>query len=422
MSDKSSRISSDDARSAYQEYSRTLTTQLSVTARKLRLATSNRSNLFKAVGLRPRLGDRLFAAALVVTTIVIFVVPNALAIAYFGMIATDQYQSEARFILRSSTPALGRDQMAKVTGLPAAKIAQDTQIVTNYIGSNELLNELAKFSDITKFYSGENIDFWSRLDVDETAEEKLSYWKSMTTTSINPSSGIVTLKVRAFSAVDARDILGHVVALSEKMVNAVNDRIWKDVLETAGANLESAGARLQDAREDLLNARNKYGVLSVQGSSTMLDVLIGNLQKEMLGLQQRYNSQPQNVSKSAPQMLLLQREIASKQKQIDELKAKIAGDAARDENLVNISAKLSQLELEQGLAEQGFSAAVRTLEQVKFVSQQQLVYLDTFLSPTLPDESGYPKRIFWIGIIFVASLIAWGTALGLLHVGRSRLN
>ena len=109
--------------------SQDMSAQLSITARKLRFSTSNRSALYKAVGLRPRLTERLFTAAVVLVTIVCLVIPNILAVFYFGYLASDQYQAEARFTVRSSTPALGKDQIAKVTGIPQAKIVQGYQPV-----------------------------------------------------------------------------------------------------------------------------------------------------------------------------------------------------------------------------------------------------------------------------------------------------
>ena len=125
-------------------------------------------------------------------------------------------------------------------------------------------------------------------------------------------------------------------------------------------------------------------------------------------------------------MRVLKREIASKQAQIDELKSQMAGDAGRQttgiRNLADVSFDMSQIELEQKLAEKQFAASIKTLEQVQFMSKQQLIYLDPFLAPTRPQEAEFPRRLFWIGSVFAASLFAWALALGALSVIRTRLN
>ena len=63
----------------------------------------------------------------------------------------------------------------------------------------------------------------------------------------------------------------------------------------------------------------------------------------------------------------------------------------------------------------------QSLEQVQFVSKQQLLYLDTFLAPDLPDDAEYPKRALWIGGVFAATLLIWGAVVGALTNVRSRL-
>ena len=67
------------------------------------------------------------------------------------------------------------------------------------------------------------------------------------------------------------------------------------------------------------------------------------------------------------------------------------------------------------------TTSMKTLEQVKFVSKQQLLYLDTFLAPSLPDEPEYPQRALWIAGIFGATLLAWSAVFGILANLRNRL-
>lgn len=404
------------------EASRKVSERLASSARKLRLSTSSRSRLYKVVGLRPRLTDRLFTAAVVLVTLFGLVLPNTLSLLYYGYFASDQYESETRFTVRSSTPALGKDQLAKVTGMPAAKIAQDTQIVLNFIKSREILDILRDRSiDLKRIFGNDAIDYWSRLPDDATSEELREYWDSMVTTTVSPSSGIVAVSVRAFSPEDAASLVEEIVKASEVVVNQVNDRIWKDVIATAEANLENAKLQLGNARKTVAEARNREGVLSVDGSSEIISTLIVTIETERLKLQQQYDSQVSIIAPDSPQMRVLQREIQSKEQQIADLKGQLAG-TGKERNLADVSLDLSQLELAQSLAEQQFSSSVRTAEQVRFISRQQLLYLDSFLTPRIPDEALYPRRALWIGVILLVSLLSWGALMSLLYLVRSRLS
>jgi Capsule polysaccharide export protein len=400
---------------------RSVAAALSATARKLRFSTSRRSSLYKAVGLRPRLADRIFKWAIVLLTVMLLVVPTLGAVIYFGFLAADQFESETRFTVRASTPALGKDQIAKVSGIPSAKIAQDTQIVANFITSPQIIASLQDKIDIRGVYRSDLADFWARLGDEATSEDLQEYWEDMVTVSISPSSGIVTTKLRAFTPQEAQDLLHHVVSAAEAMVNNLNDRIWNDVIETARANLETAASLLQTARERLQQAQNQSGVLSVDSSAAAINTLLQTSLTEVLELQKRYDVQLSSVSPEAPQMKVLAREIASKREQIEALRAQLAG-SQDDKNLANVSVDMSQLQLEQSVAEQHFSSSVRALEQVQFVSKQQLVYLDAFLDPTLPDEATYPRRLLWILAATIGSLILWALSLGLLSVVRNNLH
>jgi capsular polysaccharide transport system permease protein len=403
------------------QHSRDVAAKLSVTARKLRFSTSKRSQLFKAVGLRPRPLEQVIGRLILASAVLIVVIPNIVSVFYFTRIAVDQYQSETRFTVRSSTPALGKDQLTKVTGLPSAQIAQDTQIVTNFIASKDMVAALQSKVNFQKLYGNPDIDPLTRLRQDASTEKLLDYWEDMVSIKTDANSGIVTVKVRAFSAADSQKVLQEVVAASEVVVNDVNNRIWRDVITTAQTNLDNAKNQLQKTREQLQLARNQTGVLSVAGSSAIFTNLITAVQTDRINLQQRYDALLGNVSPTAPQMRVLKREIESKQKQLDDLNRQVAGQGKSEQNLADVSVDMSQRELEQTLAEQQFAASMKTLEQVQFVSKQQLLYLDTFLAPNLPDEAKYPKRGLWIGGVLAATILIWGAVVGLLTALRNRL-
>ena len=403
------------------EHSRNVAANLSVTARKLRFSTSRRSQLFKAVGLRPRPMQQVISKAILASAILLLVVPNIASIYYFTCVASDQYQSETRFTVRTSTPALGGNQITKVTGLPPAQIVQNTLIVTNFIKSKDMVAALEEKVDFQKIYGNDSIDRIARLKKDASSEKLLDYWEDMVSVKIDANSGIVTVKARAFTAADAQKVLHQGVAASEVVVNDVNTRIWRDVIATAQANLDNAKDQLQKARDKLLIARNQTGVLSVEGSSTVITNLISSVQKERIDLQQKYDALLGTVSADAPQMRVLKREIDSRQKQIDQLNSQVAGQNKSEQNLADVSVDMSQRELEQSLAEQQFATSMKTLEQVKFVSKQQLLYLDTFLAPSLPDEAEYPQRALWIGGILGVTILAWCAVFGILANLRNRL-
>ncbi|KXG87522.1 hypothetical protein ATO67_19060 [Agrobacterium bohemicum] len=404
--------------------SKQVSKELAFSARKLRFSTSSRSVLFKAVGLRPRVADRLFYSLFICLTFGLLFLPIASSAIYLGYFASDQFESEARFTVRSSTSALGKDQLASVTGIPSAKIAQDTMIVVNYIQSYEMVKALeTRGVSVKEIFGNEHIDLWARLQRNASIEEMTEYWRRMTKVSVSPGSGIVSVKVRAFTAYDASLILQHVLSASEAVVNDVNVRIWKDVISTAEENLKHAAAQLEGARAGITSARNRNSLISVESSADLVNQLIVNLEGRRLQLQGRMEAQLSNVSISAPQMKVLKREIESTEKQVEDLKRQLAGRklASGEPNLADVSQELAQLQLAQNLSELQFASSAKTLEQVRFTSQQQLMYLESFLDPRVPDKATYPKSGLWFIVVVIGSVLSWGGAIGISYLVRSRL-
>ena len=395
---------------------------LSVVARQLRFAKSRRSQLFAAAGLRPRRIDQAFRALSIALVVLVFVVPNAVTILYFGLLASDQFQSEMRFTVRSSEPIQVKDSLAKASGIPSAMIAQDTQIIANYLDSRDMLDRLESRFDFNRIFGRKDIDWYARLAADAPVEDRLDYWKDTAWASISPSSGIITIKVRAFSAAEAQKLNQAILSASEELVNRMNDRIWQDATGAAREEVKEATAQLSHARVQLQAARNKAGILTVSGASASLSALLTQSRGELIALENEYQSNSSMVSKQAPQMRVLASQIDAKKQQIDKLQAQIASTDSGESNLADRSTEFSQLELEQKLAEDHLSASITALEKLQYLSQQKLLYLDPFLKPTLPDEARYPRRFLWMGIVLAASLLLFAALAALLSVVRTRLD
>lgn len=395
---------------------------LSVVARNLRFAKSRRSKLFEAAGLRPRRIDRTFRALFVTLVAIILVVPNVVAILYFGLLASSQFESETRFTVRTSEPTRVNDTLAEVSGIPSALLAQDTQIIANYLVSRGMLDKLDEQFDYAAIFGRQDIDWYARLPADATTEDKLDYWDNMAQATISPKSGIITIKVRAFSAAEANDLNRSIVSASEELVNQMNDRIWKDVTGSAREEVAKATTQLSQERVRLQAARNKAGILTVDSASTSLSALLTQLQGELIALENDYNSNRDMVSDQAPQMRVMASQIEAKKQQIDKLKSQIASGDSNGTNLADRSTEFSQLELEQKLAEDRLATSITALEKLQYMSQQKLLYLDPFLQPTIADEARYPRRILWIGIVLGSSLLLFAGLAGILSVTRTRLD
>ena len=391
-------------------------------ARNFKFQNLNRRQLYQAVGIRPRPRDQIFSLLIRFSIIPFFLLPVIAAIIYFGFIASATYESEVRFVVRSAVPALDEGRASSNKGSPAAKIAQDTQVIANYIDSAAMFKELSQVLPMARIYSDSSIDRFSRLDPSATIEERSEYWQKRIEQSIDGSSGIMTLNVEAFSGKDARDILNAVVKIAEGRVNLLNESIWVELIGAAERDVENAGETLKDVRIAYEKQQNESGVFNVLQAAESINEIIAEVRVELLELESRRNVLVSNTSKNSRVVRALDKEIESRRQQIDQMQAQITGAGKDRKNLARFSTEFERLETERSLAQDRFADAVRELERVKLIGSLQLVYLDTFLPPNLPEDTNGLGRLVQILLSVIGALVLWGLVVFGLFTVRSKFD
>src|SRR5450755_4588710 len=94
-------------------------------------------------GFRGRRGDRVFRWTILIGFILLVACPTLASSVYWGLIASKQYVTEAKFALRSGESSV-LDSIGGFAGLPSSQQTQDTQILANYIRSRAIIEDIAK--------------------------------------------------------------------------------------------------------------------------------------------------------------------------------------------------------------------------------------------------------------------------------------
>jgi capsular polysaccharide transport system permease protein len=381
---------------------------------------------YRGGSFEARAGARAMRIATLVLFIAIVAVPNVVVALYYGLIASDQYVSEAKFTVSSGAiPAM--DKLGAVTGVPPMLIVQDTQVVTSYINSRAMVEQLERSVGLRDLYGSSVIDWWSRFRKDKPIEKFTDYWEKMCDATISFPSGIVTLTVRAFTPDDAKRIADAVVAQSETLVNALNDRMRNDTVLAAERDMQRAAQDLGQARIQMEFERNAEGVIDVGQTSTAITDLISGLEGDLLKAQQQYQSELQYVTADAPQMQVLSSRITAMQSQLAQLKGQLTTQtdqtvsAAADKALSGKMTKFAELDLNERIAEKRYSLATAAVEAAQMMSERKMLYLHEIVAPALPQDPEYPKRWLDVGMTLLASLILWGVAVGAMNFVRNHM-
>lgn len=368
-------------------------------------------------GFRERRGGRLFRIGVYISFVLCVIAPILGATVYYGLIASKQYVSESRFSVRNGEQS-PMDMLGSFSGFPQAGRFQDALIVTNYIYSRAMIKQIDAALDLHRIFSDPKIDFMSRLPEKDPIEYIEMYWKRQVDVEVDNTSGIITLRVRAFNPKDAYDISNLILKIGEQVVNDLADRTRQDALKQTKAELDSAEAELRKRSETLRDLRNAEGILDVGASASAVSQVVSTLRGELTKLDETYQSNLSVLSKTAPQMKILAGRIEVVKKAIAENEAKLAGVQSAADNLSEKSGKFAAQQLEVDIAQRRYVAASVAYEAAKSEANTQRIYVVTFVTPTVAEKALYPRRFLAWTIISLPALIIWSLGLALAFVIR----
>lgn len=336
------------------------------------------------------------------------VIPTALAIVYYGLVASDLYVSESRFVVRSpqrqaQTSVVG----ALLQGTGFSRAQDDTYPVIDYIQSRDALTELNKGNRIYNAFT-EHGDLLSRFlpAIDPSFEALWKYYtKKVASVELDSTSAIATLQVRAFTSADATQINEQLLELSEHLVNRMNQRAAYDSVRFAQMQVDEATSKAKDAAASLATFRNANTVFDPERQSALQLQQVTALQAQLYSSQSQL-AQLQSISPLNPQVAVLGTNIASLEQQIRDANGGVTGDKR------SLSAKAgayARLQLDSQFADKQLASAMTTLDGARAEAQRKQLYLERLIEPNRPDVAIEPKRLRGIATTFVLGLIAWAS-------------
>ena len=335
-------------------------------------------------------------------------VPTVLAILYFGLIASDVYTSESRFVVRSPDRQAASPLGLVLKGAGFSKAQDDSYTVYDFVLSRDALKSLDEELHIKDKYSSPSINRFSRfagIDWDDSFEALHLYYQNKVSVQLDSTSAINTLTTRAFSGEDAYAINNHLIKLSEELVNRLNERGRQDMIRFAAAEVSDAEKKAKAAAVSLARFRNDNEVIDPEKQSATPLLQISKLQEELLSTKLQI-MQLEKIAKDNSQLPMLRQKAQLLKTEIQEETKLVAGGGAR--SLAGKAVEYHQLAMEKEVAEKMLASALATLEQAKSDAQRKQLYLERISGPNLPDQAMEPKRIKAILAVLVLGIIAWG--------------
>jgi capsular polysaccharide transport system permease protein len=338
-------------------------------------------------------------------------IPTLLAIAYFGLYATDIYVSESSYIVRSpnkKSSGSGLGAMLGGAGFSGFSRAQeDVYTVSEYVKSRDALQQLNRKLDLTTSWKSPQIDIFRRLDplgLDHSKEALFEYYLKRVSVTVDPASGITSLSTSVFSPQQALEMNQLLLGQAEHLVNVLNERGRNDLVRFAENEVKDAEQKAKAAALAVSHYRNTESVVDPERQTQLHFDQISRLQQELVKTQAQL-TQLNTFAPDSPHPPALNLRADNLENEIDKETQKITGG---ENSLASKAAAYERLALESAFAEKQLASALASLEEARNEAQRQLLYLETIAKPSLPDEAVYPKRFRGVITTFVLGLVAWG--------------
>jgi capsular polysaccharide transport system permease protein len=355
----------------------------------------------------------------VVLRVGLVLLPTLIAAAYYGVLATDRYVSEARFVIRTASKpgsmAGGLGALMQLVGMSRSQ--DDAYAVRDFLTSRDAMHELAARVDLGAIYRHQDADPLVRYPsflFRSTDEGFYRYFQHRLTVLVNNSTGLTTLRVEAFRPEDAAKVAETLLDLGEGLVNKLNTRMQQDAVRVAAAEVTRAEQLRIDKQVAVTAFRNRELILDPAASSTMVVELIGKLSTELADVRTQIAEMESN-SPSNPQLRSLHEQASAIEGQILTERGRVANNS---DGLAEKIEQYERLMLEQEFAVQMLTQAMTGLELARIDARRQQLFLERVVEPGVPDEALMPERWRMVLTVFGFNVIGVGV-LWLLVAGLS---
>jgi len=354
--------------------------------------------------------------------IALVVVPAIAVASYLWIIAVDQYASTVGFSVRTERVSSALDILGGITRLSGGS-SSDSDILYDYIRSQELVGELDKQVDLRTIYSEAwPNDPYFAFDPDGSIEDLVDHWKQKVQVVYDDSSSLMTLRVLAFSPDEATMIATKILEHSTDKINTLAAESQEDATRYARTEMERALTRLKGAREAMTAFRMRTQmvdpVADLQGQMGILNSLQAQLAQSYVEL----DLLRVTTSAADPRILQGEQRITVIRNRMNEerLKFSESDKGPGGEDYASMVAEFERLSVDREFAEQTYRVSLAAYDAAQAEAMRKSRYLAAHILPTTAEKSEYPKRWTLLGLTGFFLLMAWAVGVLIFYSVRDR--
>jgi capsular polysaccharide transport system permease protein len=351
----------------------------------------------------------------------LFVLPVLLAAFYFGLVASDRYVSETRFIVRSVERPAAQGAAAYLQSVGITRANDEAFAMQDFVRSRDLMMLVGRKFDLRAIWGREGADWVSRFGglTGRTSDEALfEHFQKRIKVEKNLETGITTLTVDTYDPATSRDIARTILAAGEERINQLNARASRDLLGAVEKTEAEAAAQLAAATKELTAYRQQVGEVDPEAEAEAGVDRSSALEKELASLEAALQSMKAQAPLN-PARRSLEQQVAAIRAQVAAQRGSLTSGS---DNLAAKIDELHQLQVQADIAARTFREARQQLADARERADRQRVYLEQIAAPSMPDEPLEPRRMRYFLTVALASLWAFLIFYLLVSGSREHLN
>ena len=351
---------------------------------------------------------------LVASFVLIVLAPLVTVGFYLFTVAQDQYASTTGFTVRQEEGRTATDLLgglAQFGGVAGG--TGDSDILYEFILSQALVARIDNRLDLVGHYAAHHADDpVFALSPDAIIEDLLAFWQRMVRLSHDQSTGLIELRVLAFSPDMAQGIARNILSESQILVNDLNATARADTIRLADADLAAAVERLREAREALTGFRIRTQIVDPESDLQGRMGVLNNLQQQLAEALIEFDLLAENTNNASdPRLVQAQNRIAVIQVRIMEERATftLQNVGSGQQDYPTLMAEYEGLVMDREFAEESYRAARTALDIARANANRQSRYLAAYIQPTLLQTAEFPRRTIILALIALFLFMTWAT-------------
>ncbi|RMC36325.1 sugar transporter [Paracoccus alkanivorans] len=349
---------------------------------------------------------------LLASFVVMVAMPIAVLVIYLWSVALDQYSSVAGFTVRKEEGGNTSELIGGLAQIAGSSLSSDSDILYEFIHSQSLVRTIENEVGLIEHYS----DYWDEDPVfalwrDPSIEDLEWYWRRIVRVSYDANSGLIEVRVLAFTPEKAQEIAQAIVRQSEDMINRLSEQAREDAMRYARNDLEEVVERLKRAREALTAFRSRTQIVDPEADLQGRMGVMNNLQQQLATALVDYDLLLETTHENDPRLAQGRRRIEVIRERIAQERKSFATRSAEDtpdgEDYPSLIAEYEGLVVDREFTEETYRASLAALDLARANAQRESRYLATYIQPTLAESSEYPRRFTIAGLCGLFLLLSW---------------